>query len=223
MGQWSSERPPALSGNGGTRARVESPGQRIYSRSCIGVISMDKPSGSVPEQVQQFAPKPKSRKDWPTDDLRGLLHRAAGIFSNEKYRRTGALPRKVADENSSSVPDLAPKHPAEDGPIDTAPYDPTDRAGHAVITILQKAASTSNEEYERATRLADDLANKLRTTERRIEEFEAEAARFRDRAVRAEEWMQRIAREIESMFNAPEGASSRNANPAMKGNADLKP
>ena len=92
-----------------------------------------------------------------------------------------------------------------------------------MITILQKAASTSNEEYERATRLADDLANKLRTTERRIEEFEAEAARFRDRAVRAEEWMRRIAREIESMFNAPEGASSRNANPAMKGNADLKP
>ena len=53
---------------------------------------MDKPSGSVPEQVQQFAPKPKSRKDGPTDDLRGLLHRAAGIFSNEKYRRTGDTP-----------------------------------------------------------------------------------------------------------------------------------
>ena len=77
---------------------------------------MDKPSGSVPEQVQQFAPKPKPRKDGPTDDLRGLLHRAAGIFSSEKYRRTGALPRKVADENSSSIPDLAPRHPAEDGP-----------------------------------------------------------------------------------------------------------
>ena len=175
---------------------------------------MDKPSGTVPEQVRQFAPKPRPRKDGPSDDLRGLLHRAAGIFSNEKYRRTGVLPRKVADENPSSIPDLAPKHPAADEPVDTALHDPIDKAGHAVITVLQKAASTSNEEYERATRLADDLADKLRTTERRIEEFEAEAARFRDRAARAEEWMQRIAREIESKFNAPGGASSRNGRPS---------
>jgi hypothetical protein len=184
---------------------------------------MDKPSGSVPEQVRQFAPKPKPRQDGPSDDLRGLLHRAAGIFSNEKYKRTGAPPRKGADENPGSSRDLAPQQPTAGEPIDTAIHDPIDMAGHAVITILQNAASTSNEEYQRATRIADDLADKLRTTERRIEEFEAEAARFRDRAVRAEEWIQRIAREIESKFNAPEGASSRNADQAMKGNTDLKP
>jgi hypothetical protein len=183
---------------------------------------MDKPSGSVPEQVQQFAPKPKPRKDGPTEDLRGILQRAAGILSNEKYRRTSALSTKVADENSISIPDLSHERPAEDEPIDKALHDPIDKAGHAVIAILHKAASISNEEYGRATNLADDLANKLRTTERRIKEFEAEAAHFRDRAARAEEWMQRIAREIESKFSAPEGASSRNADQTMEGNANLK-
>ena len=64
MGQWSSERPPALSGNGGTRARVESPGQRIYSRSCIGVISMDKPSGSVPRASSTICPKAQVAQGW---------------------------------------------------------------------------------------------------------------------------------------------------------------
>ena len=160
---------------------------------------MDKPSGSVPEQVQQFAPKPKPRKDGPTDELRGLLQRVAGIFPNEKYRAPSALPRKVADENSNQTPDLAPKHPAEDGHRHGA-YDPIDKAGHAVITVLNKAARISSEEYERATALADDLANKLRTTERHIEELEAEASRFRDRAARAEEWMQRIARDRVPLF-----------------------
>jgi chromosome segregation ATPase len=75
-----------------------------------------------------------------------------------------------------------------------------------VITVLNKAVSISNEEHKRAMALTDDLANKLRTTERRIKELEAEASSFRDRAARAEEWMQRISHEIESKFIAPEGA-----------------
>jgi BMFP domain-containing protein YqiC len=154
---------------------------------------MNKPSDSVPAQVPQFAPKPKPRKDGLTDDLRGLLQRVAG-----KSKRTSEFPVKVADQNSNKTPDPAPKQLAE--------VDPIDNAGHAVITVLNKAASISNEEYERATALAADIANKLRTTERRIQELEAEAARFRDRAARAEEWMQRISHEIESKFIAPEGA-----------------
>jgi hypothetical protein len=163
---------------------------------------MDKSSGSGPEQGQQSVPKPKPHDDGLTDELRGLLQRA-GIISNKESKLGSAPPTKVADQNSSSIADLGPTQPAED--------DPIDKAGHAVITVLNKAVSISNEEHKRAMALTDDLANKLRTTERRIKELEEEASRFRDRAARAEEWMQRISREIESKFIAPEGVLSKTA------------
>jgi hypothetical protein len=54
-----------------------------------------------------------------------------------------------------------------------------------VITVLNKAVSISNEVHKRAMALTDDLANKLRTTERRIKELEEEVSHFRDRAARA--------------------------------------
>ena len=170
---------------------------------------MDQPSGSAPQQVQQSALEPKSalelkpHENGLSGELRGLLQRA-GIISNKKSKR-GIAPPKVADQNSSSTTDLAPKQPTEDDPIGKALHDPIDTAGHAVMTALKKAAGISKEEYERATALSDDLANRLRTTERRIKELEAEASSFRDRALRAEEWMQRISREIQSKF-PPEGA-----------------
>jgi hypothetical protein len=165
---------------------------------------MDKPSGSIPQQVQQSA-----TKDGLTDELRGLLQQA-GIISNKKSNR-GDVPLKVADKNSSSNAGVTPKQPTEDDPINKTLDDPIDKAGHAVMTVLKKAAGISNEEYERATALADDLANKLRTTERRIKELEAEASSFRDRAVRAEEWMQRISHEIESKFISPKGPLPKTA------------
>jgi hypothetical protein len=165
---------------------------------------MDKPSGSTPQHVQQPA-----AKDGLTDELRGLLQQA-GIISTKKSKR-GNVPLKVADKDSSSITGFTPKQRTEDDPIDKTLDDPIDKAGHAVITVLSKAVSISNEEHKRATALADDLANKLRTTERRIKELEAEAASFRDRAARAEEWMQRILREIQSKFIAPGGALPKTA------------
>ena len=171
---------------------------------------MDKSSGSGPEQGQQSVPKPKPYDDGLTDELRGLLQRA-GIISNKKSKQGSAPPTKVADQNSSSIADVGPTQPAEDDPIGKTLHDPIDKAGHAVITVLNKAVSISNEEHKRAMALTDDLANKLRTTERPIKELEEESSHFRDRAARAEEWMQRISREIESKFIAPEGVLSKTA------------
>jgi hypothetical protein len=87
----------------------------------------------------------------------------AGIISTKKSKR-GNVPFKVADNNS--IAGLTPKQTTEDDPIDKTLDDPIDKAGHAVMTVLKKAAGISNEAYERATALSDDLANKLRTTER---------------------------------------------------------
>ena len=169
---------------------------------------MDEPSSPVPQQVQQFAPKPKARKDeprkdGPTDELIGILQQAVGMISNEKYKRANALVTKVVDLPASAIPiqdfTLAPEQPPQD--------DRIDKAGQALIAMLHKAADASNEEYERATILAGRLASQLRTTENRIKEFEAEASHFRDRAARAEEWLKLISREIESKLIAPQGAA----------------
>jgi len=164
---------------------------------------MDEPSGAVPEQVQQFAPKPKPRKDGPPGELIGMLQRVAGMISDKKYERTNAHVTTVVDQPSSAIPDqglmLAPRQPPED--------DRIDKAGGALIAMLHKAAGVSNEEYDRATILAGRLASELRATENRIKELEAEASYFRDRAARAEEWLQLISREIESKLIAPLGAS----------------
>ena len=108
------------------------------------------------------------------------------------------------DQNSSAVPeqalDFTPRlKPRED--------DSVDKAGRALIAMLQKAAGVSNEEHERATILAGKLAGELRTSENRVKQLEAEVSLFRDRAARAEEWLQRISREIESKLIAPQGAS----------------
>jgi hypothetical protein len=48
--------------------------------------------------------------------------------------------------------------------------------------------------------LAHKLSSQLRAAEERASELEAEAAHFCDRAVRAEEWLQRIHNEVEQAF-----------------------
>ena len=52
----------------------------------------------------------------------------------------------------------------------------------------------------RAMDLAHRLSSQLRAAEERARELEVEAAHFRDRASRAEEWLQRIHNEVEHTF-----------------------
>jgi uracil-DNA glycosylase len=155
---------------------------------------MDQNSGAVPEQVLRFAPKPKPREDEPADKLLAMLQKAAGV-SNERYERANVPTTRLVDQPQGAVaeqgPKLAPKpQPRED--------DPIDKAGRALIDMLHAAAGVSNEKYERAAILAGQLASELRTSEDRVKQLEAEVSHFRDRAARSEEWLQRIAREIES-------------------------
>jgi hypothetical protein len=48
--------------------------------------------------------------------------------------------------------------------------------------------------------LAHKLSSQLQVAEERASELEAEAAHFRNRAVRAEEWLQHIHSEVEQAF-----------------------
>jgi hypothetical protein len=83
----------------------------------------------------------------------------------------------------------------------------TDEAGQAVIAKIRKAAELSHETCDRAMALAHKLAMQIRGAEDRINRLEREVALFRDRAARAEGWLQTIHQEIEEKLIAPRSTS----------------
>jgi hypothetical protein len=78
--------------------------------------------------------------------------------------------------------------------------DPLDNAGRSIMGLLQQAATTAKENYGHAVRVAQDLSLQLRAAEDRIDALEAELHHVQERAERAENWLQRISREIETRF-----------------------
>jgi hypothetical protein len=82
----------------------------------------------------------------------------------------------------------------------------SDESAHAIIAMLQNAADQSND-CERAMSIADELTRQLRAAEDRINQLETEMQAFRDRAVRAETWLQLIQQEIEEHFITPPAAA----------------
>jgi len=84
---------------------------------------------------------------------------------------------------------------------------PLDAAGQAIVARIQRAAELANENCDRAMKLAHKLAMQLRAAEERINQLEAEVELFRDRAARAEGWLQTIQKEIEEKLITPRLAS----------------
>jgi hypothetical protein len=93
------------------------------------------------------------------------------------------------------------KETAREKPGDT--NDPTDQSGRAVIALLQQAASLSHENCDRAMSMAHKLSVQLRTAEDQIAQLRAELEHFQGRAMRAEEWLQVIRKEIEERLLTP--------------------
>jgi hypothetical protein len=75
-----------------------------------------------------------------------------------------------------------------------------DESGHSILGMLQKAAGMAKEDSARAMDVAHKLSRQLRAVEERTRETEAEAAHFRERAQRAEAWLERIYGEVEQTF-----------------------
>ena len=84
---------------------------------------------------------------------------------------------------------------------------PVEEAGQAIIAKIQKAADLSNENCDRAMALAHKLSMQLRAAEDRINQLESEVQLFRERAARAEGWLQTIHKEIEEKLITPRLAS----------------
>jgi hypothetical protein len=85
---------------------------------------------------------------------------------------------------------------------------PAEEAGQAIIAKIQTAADLSNENCDRAIALAHKLSMQLRAAEDRINQLEAEVELVRDRAVRAERWLQTIQKEIEEKLITPRSANA---------------
>jgi len=118
------------------------------------------------------------------------------------------------DENGADTPEQVIKFAPKVGPRS---YDTlVEEAGEAIIAKLQKAADLSNENCDRAMTLAHKLSMQLRTAEDRISQLEAEVEHFRDRAARAERWLQTIQNEIEEKLIAPRSANAAEQTPLPK-------
>ena len=104
----------------------------------------------------------------------------------------------------------APTHPnkslkivPKERPRSYAPL--VEEAGEAIIAKIKKAADLSNENCDRAMKLAHRLSMQLRAAEDRVNQLEAELELLRDRA---ERWLQTIQKEIEEKLIAPRSANA---------------
>ena len=95
-----------------------------------------------------------------------------------------------------------------------------EEVGQAIVTKIQRAADLSNENCDRAMALAHKLSMQLRAAEDRINQLEAEVELLRDRAVRAERWLQTIQKEIEEKLIAPRLANGTEPTSIPKDAAD---
>ena len=80
-----------------------------------------------------------------------------------------------------------------------------DSAGHAVLTLLHKAAGVAEANSRHGLETAQKLSRQLREAENRIAELEAENQLCREKAERAEQWLHKISIEIEErLIRKPE-------------------
>jgi hypothetical protein len=117
----------------------------------------------------------------------------------------GIVELVAMDENGADTPEQVVKFAPKERPRSFG--TPVEEAGQAIIAKIQKAADLSNENCDRAMKLAHRLSMQLRAAEERINQLEAEIDLFRDRAARAERWLQTIQKEIEEKLIAPRSAS----------------
>src|SRR5262249_4932817 len=85
---------------------------------------------------------------------------------------------------------------------------PVEEVGQTIVAKIQRAAELANENCDRAMRLAHKLSMQLRAAEDRINQLEAEVELLRDRAARAEGWLQTVQKEIEEKLIAPRSANA---------------
>jgi uncharacterized protein YlxW (UPF0749 family) len=85
--------------------------------------------------------------------------------------------------------------------------DQVDKSGQAIISLLDQAARSAKEDCDRAFELAHKLSLQLREAEDRANALQSQVEQLQERALKAENWMLRIYKEIEERFLAEREAA----------------
>jgi len=86
--------------------------------------------------------------------------------------------------------------------------DLLDRAGNAILGLVNRAAGTMQADLQEAREVAEKLADQLRVAHDQINKLDAKARYYQDRADRAEKWLQQISSEIEQKFLGADNSRS---------------
>ena len=78
--------------------------------------------------------------------------------------------------------------------------DQLDKAGQAILGLLNRAASAAETNYRQGIEMTHKLSAQLRSAEDRIRELEAHVRHHQERADRTERWLYQISVEIEQNF-----------------------
>ena len=100
---------------------------------------------------------------------------------------------------NAAVPDaVVPFAPKLNGGAETG--DPLEKAGQAILGLLDRAANAAEANYQQVAETGRKLSGQLRGAEDRLRELEAQVRHYQDRADRAEKWLYQISLEIEQQF-----------------------
>jgi len=82
----------------------------------------------------------------------------------------------------------------------TDPGDGVEIAGQAIIQLVNQAVEAADANVRHALDVAHKLSRQLQVAEQRIIDLEADLKYFKDRAERAEKWLNFISSDIEQKF-----------------------
>jgi len=107
-------------------------------------------------------------------------------------------------DQATDAPALIPYAPKENS---TASEPDVDRAGNAILGLVDRAADTAVADLQEARELAEKLADRLRASQDQlgaaqdqINNLEAKVRYYQDRTERAEKWLHQISSKIEQRF-----------------------
>ena len=107
-------------------------------------------------------------------------------------------------DQATDAPALIPYAPKENS---TASEPDVDRAGNAILGLVDRAADTAVADLQDARELAEKLADRLRAAndqlgaaQDQINTLEAKVRYYQDRTDRAEKWLHQISSKIEQRF-----------------------
>ena len=83
---------------------------------------------------------------------------------------------------------------------DNGNTDQLDAAGHSILRLIGKAVGITEEYTRDVVKAAEKVARELHAARDRIAELEEELLVHRDRADRAEQWLDKIYKEIDEKF-----------------------